>query len=93
MRRWKGNVPENASLLGDDDEVALYMLHSSTADYLNLKLVAKGRRASKANFWLGWKIKDDRFTVTRDGMLLGEQWPEKIRFVENTINEYLLIWA
>lgn len=83
-QKFKGNVPEGAELIAENDKWMLFDRFKPTGQWTNLKLVSKEPRTRKANFWLGWN--GDRFTKNSDTDVLREHNPEVIEWMVEVLS-------
>lgn len=91
MKTFKGNAPADALRVAgctlDGIAWSLWLrTQQCDARYLSLKLCADGMAPSKANFWFGFDLQQNRMTQTRDSKLLEEHAPSLAQWCHESLD-------
>ena len=93
-RKYAGNVPspnegwEHVGTCLDADGIEWLVFSKSqkhTPEWLTYKIVANGRAANKANYWLTWNKLTGRIGFSRDYLCMRETRPELYEQVVDAI--------
>jgi len=87
QRRFRGHAPDGGRLLAENEKWALYAFGPDRGDWMSVKLVAKGRAPSKANYRFGWGRVAQRLARSRDAALLAAHRPDVYAWVERVLSD------
>lgn len=83
---YTGNFPENATLIaGTVHGWRLYERHTGQNDWANFKLVWRGKRPKKANYWLAIRLGTGKISNSKDSKILAEHEPKIFAWVEKVM--------
>lgn len=78
-RRFTPNKPgSDFTLVGETSCFQVYAKPVSETGWANLKVIAKLKKAKKANYWLGWSVDDARLANNKDAGILQEHHEDEL---------------
>lgn len=90
MGRWvyDGGYSEVGVAYADDVEWVVYERMNKSADWVDVRVIARHKAPNKASYWLGWNSKEARLANGKDAWTMAQHRPGLVTAVSDLMTAY-----